>query len=637
MFENPDAVILNRLGKLQNSVDETANVVSATSKESTSQEILDTVKNSGGGGLLPVYVTGNPTPAHYEWSMSGCTPYAFQYGASVVYKGELHILGGSGNHFGHWKWDGENWLNVSILPYDFLNGTAVVYKDAIHILGGDGNMYGHYKWNGQEWVEEVSSFQAITKASAVVYNNEIHILSALQHIAFNGTNWYQVSTNTFGNYCKAVMYDNAIHVFYHEQIYHYKWDGSSWTTLKNVSGNVSGDAVVFNNQIHIFCDAAHYVWNKTTDTWTKKNRMIQSEFEDGKGIVYKSQLHLLGGSATSQNHFVWDASSDTYTGVKSLPKCFSNGVAVLHDGEIHLFGADDDTYGHYKWNGTTLTYVSKMPYPVSKARDLYVVEYENEFHLLYASSHYKYKDNTWVSLASTSATRGLVYCFVMNNTLYLKRSTKSGNDACDRWNPDTDTWAYESLSADNFSKYCPRVHIGTRIYVFYLYENSSNTQYCYLNYYNGSSWSWSQVCKTSIQDGGVDPTGGVAYIDNGVIYLLKNNQRYKLQGSSLVYVDTLPFNVGFNSFAGIYNGTTTVLCGENAQSNITQLVPVKPTYRAYNYILPKGTQIIGTSSMIPLSGNLKTINETTLQVTETGEVALLVGDTVDDRKLIIKG
>lgn len=635
MLDNQDVAILNRLGKLQNSVDETANVVIATSKESTSQEILATVKNSGGGGLLPVYVTGDSTPAHYEWSMSGCTPYAFQYGASVVYKDELHILGGCGNHFGHWKWDGENWLNVSILPYKFLNGTAVVYKDAIHILGGDGDMSGHYQWSGQEWVQEVSSFQAITKASAVVYNNEIHVLQRSVHMVFNGTQWYQVSNKDVGDYCKAVVYDGAVHLF--SSYYHYKWDGSSWTTLNNTEYTVSGDTVVFNNQIHIFCGTQHYIWNKTTDTWTKKNNVVQSEFNDGKVIVYKNQLHLLGGSATSQNHFVWDASSDTYTGVKSLPKCFSNGVAVLHDGEIHLFGADDDTYGHYKWNGTTLTYVSKMPYPVSKTSDLYVVEYENEFHLLYSSLHYKYKDNTWVSLASTSATRSLKYCFVMNNTLYLKRGTKSSDDYCDRWNPDTDTWAYESLSADIFSKYRPRVHIGTRIYVFDSYEYSSDTTYCYLKYYNGSSWSSSKVCETSIQDGGVNPTGGVAYTDNGVIYLLKNNQRYKLQGSSLVYVDTLPFNVDSNSFAGIYNGTTTVLCGANAQSNITQLVPVKPTYRAYSYILPKGTQIIGTSSMIPLSGNLKTINETTLQVTETGEVALLVGNTVDDRKLIIKG
>lgn len=61
MFENPDVAILNRLGKLQNSVNETENIVSSTSKETTSQEILATVKNSGGGGLLPVYVTGSPT------------------------------------------------------------------------------------------------------------------------------------------------------------------------------------------------------------------------------------------------------------------------------------------------------------------------------------------------------------------------------------------------------------------------------------------------------------------------------------------------------------------------------------------------------------------------------------------------
>lgn len=637
MFENKDAAMLNRLGKLQNSVNETENIVSSTSKETTSQEILATVKNSGGGGLLPIYVTGNPTPAHYEWSMSGCTPYAFQYGASVVYKGELHILGGSGNHFGHWKWDGENWLNVSILPYDFLNGTAVVYKDAIHILGGDGNMYGHYKWSGQEWVEEVSSFQAITKASAVVYNNEIHILSALQHIAFNGTNWYQVSTNTFGNYCKAVMYDNAIHVFYHESTYHYKWDGSSWTTLKT-GYTVSGDTVVFNNQIHIFCDTQHYIWNKTTDTWTKKNNVVQSEFKDGKVIVYKNQLHLLGGRATSQNHFIWDSSSDTYTGVKSLPKCFSNGYAIVHDGEIHLFGADDDSYGHYKWNGTILTYVSKMPYPMSTDRSSFVVKHNNEFHLFHNSYHYKYQDNAWVQLASTPATYTLQYCFTAFDTIYMRIGRKSGNDLWYAWNETNDTWTLDyKIGTTYLSTWYPSVYSNQNIYLFYRdYTNSETPAYCVLAIYSNSSWSHTQVCEVSIQDGGIDPQYSTAYAQDGIIYLLTDNKRYKLQGKKLVYVDTLPFRPSYSS-AVIYNNTPTILCGTNAQSNITQLVPVKPTYRAYNYILPKGTQIIGTSSMIPLSGNLKTINETTLQVTETGEVALLVGDTADDRKLIIKG
>ena len=636
MFENQDAAILNRLGKLQNTMDETENIVSSTSKETTSQEILATVKNSGGGGLLPVYVTGNPTPAHYEWSMSGCTPYAFQYGASVVYKGELHILGGSGNHFGHWKWDGENWLNVSILPYDFLNGTAVVYKDAIHILGGDGNMYGHYKWSGQEWVEEVSSFQAITKASAVVYNNEIHILSALQHIAFNGTNWYQVSTNTFGNYCKAVMYDNAIHVFYHDSTYHYKWDGSSWTTLENVSGHVSGDAVVFNNQIHIFCDTAHYVWNKTTDTWTNKNHMIQSEFEDGKGIVYKSQLHLLGGSATSQNHFVWDASSDTYTGVKNtLPKCFTNGNAIVHDGELHLFGADDDTYGHYKWNGTTLTYVSKMPYPVTTGRDLFAIEYDNEIHLFYTYYHYKYVNNAWTQLTNV-CNIGFNKIFICKNELYYNCS-KRGYYYCYVYEKDKDTWGSASLTHNSLSTYSPLVTNGDKTYFFYPYQSDSgNPTYCYMAYERNGSWITTKVTTISTADGGADPNNGVAYVDNGTIYLIDyNGKRFKLQGETLLYIDTLPLKPRGSSVV-VYNNISTILCGA-IQNNISQLVPVKPTYRAYNYILPKGTQIIGTSSMIPLSSNLKVVNETTLQVTETGEVALLVGDTDNDRRLLIKG
>lgn len=635
MFENQDVAILNRLGKLQNSVNETENIVSSTSKETTSQEILATVKNSGGGGLLPVYVTGDPTPAHYEWSMSGCTPYTFQYGASVVYKGELHILGGSGNHFGHWKWDGENWLNVSILPYDFLNGTAVVYKDAIHILGGDGNMYGHYKWNGQEWVEEVLSFQAITKASAVVYNNEIHILSALQHIAFNGTNWYQVSTNTFGDYCKAVMYDNAIHVFYHESTYHYKWNGSSWTTLQPVERSCQGDVVVFNNQIHFISDFYHYVYNKSANTWTQKNRLLTS-FIDGKAVLYKNQIHILGGSNISQLHVVWNSSSDTYTGVKNtLPKCFTNGNAIVHDGELHLFGADDDTYGHYKWNGTTLTYVSKMPYPVTTERDLFAIEYDNEIHLFYTYYHYKYVNNAWTRLTDVCNT-GFNKIFICKNQLYYNCYKRSYN-YCYVYEKDKDTWASANLTHNSLSTYSPLVTNGDKTYFFYPYQNNSgNPTYCYMAYEQNGSWSTTKVTTISTADGGADPNQGVAYVDNGTIYLIDyNGKRFKLQGETLLYIDTLPLKPRGSSVV-VYNNIHTILCG-GIQNNISQLVPVKPTYRAYNYILPKGTQIIGTSSMIPLSSNLKVVNETTLQVTETGEVALLVGDTDNDRRLLIKG
>ena len=609
------------------------------SQETTSQEILTAVKNSGGGGLLPVYVTGDPTPAHYEWSMSGCTPYVFQYGASVVYKNELHILGGSGNHFGHWKWDGENWLNVSILPYDFLNGTAVVYNDAIHILGGDGNNYGHYKWNGQQWVEDVSSFATIVKASAVVYNSEIHILSAKKHIAFNGTSWYQVSTQNFVAGCKAVVYNSAIHVFYGSS-FHYKWDGSSWTSLSMIYIYGKGDVVVFNNKIHIFYDTTHYIWNESANTWSSQNTKVpQSQFVDGKAVVYKNQLHLLGGSSTSQNHFIWNSSSDTYTGVKSLPKCFSNGMAVMHDGEIHLFGADDDTYGHYKWDGVTLTYVSKMPYPMSTSRDVFIVEFENELHLFCGSHHYKYQENAWISLASTPATYSLQYCCIFNGKIYVKRGSKSGTSYSDYWNPDTDTWTNSNDITGNYiSVYYPSVNVGQQFYSFYSYTTgSSQPTYCYIRYFNGSTWDYYQVSTISIEDGGASPEYGTAYEYNGIIYLLDNKgKRFQLKGKALVYVDTLPFIPKYSS-AVIYNDTHTVLCGTNAQSNITQLVPVKPTYRAYNYILPKGTQIIGTSSMIPLSSNLKVIDDITLQVTETGEVALLVGDTSDDRKLIIKG
>ena len=249
--------------------------------------------------------------------------------------------------------------------------------------------------------------------------------------------------------------------------------------------------------------------------------------------------------------------------------------------------------------------------------------------------HYKYVNNAWTRLTDVCNT-GFNKIFICKNQLYYNCYKRSYN-YCYVYEKDKDTWASANLTHNSLSTYSPLVTNGDKTYFFYPYQNNSgNPTYCYMAYEQNGSWSTTKVTTISTADGGADPNQGVAYVDNGTIYLIDyNGKRFKLQGETLLYIDTLPLKPRGSSVV-VYNNIHTILCG-GIQNNISQLVPVKPTYRAYNYILPKGTQIIGTSSMIPLSSNLKVVNETTLQVTETGEVALLVGDTDNDRRLLIKG
>ena len=65
-------------------------------------------------------------------------PYDFYKGCTVVWNGEIHIIGSSESSYYkyHFKYNGSSWVSVSTLPYNFYYGCAVVYNDEIHIMGG---------------------------------------------------------------------------------------------------------------------------------------------------------------------------------------------------------------------------------------------------------------------------------------------------------------------------------------------------------------------------------------------------------------------------------------------------------------------------------------------------------------------
>ena len=196
---------------------------------------------------------------------------SISYSAAVVYKNEIHMLGGiyRGNDTSytkyHYKYDGTSWSNVSTLPYSFYNGCAVVYNDEIHILGSKNSSHtrDHYKYDGTSWSKVSTLPYSFYNGRAVVYNDEIHILGSQNgsytkyHYKYDGTSWSKVSTlpYDFYNGC-AVVYHNEIHIlggyYAPEARYHYKFDGTNWesvTTLPYVF--CDGGAVVYNDEIHI--------------------------------------------------------------------------------------------------------------------------------------------------------------------------------------------------------------------------------------------------------------------------------------------------------------------------------------------------------------------------------------------------
>ena len=267
-------------------------------------------------------------------------PYDFEYGSAVVYKNEIHVLGGSTDGSAasqkHYKWDGTNWVRVGSLPYTFGHGSAVVYNDEIHILGGAEYYSGswhlnknHYKWDGTRWAYVGNLPYEFNSGQAVVYNNEIHILgggsSQYKHYKWDGTSWTSVSTMPAQNMGvgSAVVYNNEIHMIggYTGVVNaHYKWDGTSWTQLANLPfvTHYYGSAVVYNNEIHALGgnnSKIHYKWNGTN--WTQLAD-LPYVFYNADAVVFPlgggiSVIEILGthGSNTAKNVASWDGTSWT--------------------------------------------------------------------------------------------------------------------------------------------------------------------------------------------------------------------------------------------------------------------------------------------------------------------------------------
>ena len=202
-------------------------------------------------------------------------PYDFYDGEAIVYKNEIHILGGGrGTSIYHYKYNGKTWVSVSELPYDFSAGSAVVWNNELHILGA----WKHYKYSGSSWVS-VSSLPCVSNyAWASVLNNELHLLGGNgqvpYHYKWNGSAWTRVSVFPYEFlYGCMVQYGGEFHVLGGSRspacTYHYKYNGSTWVSVSTLPYIFYyGSAVVWDGDIHILgsyegvLDTNHYIVNK---------------------------------------------------------------------------------------------------------------------------------------------------------------------------------------------------------------------------------------------------------------------------------------------------------------------------------------------------------------------------------------
>ena len=213
------------------------------------------------------------TTSSNTWTKVSTLPNEYFYDSrAVALNNEIHVLGGislnsstSGNT-NHYKWNGSTWTLVSTLPYKFFFGDVVVYKNEIHMLGGGNDSVAtlqyHYKYSGSTWTKVSTLPFNFYNGKAVVYNDEIHILETTKHYKYNGSSWTSVSTLPY-NFTKgsAVAYNDEIYIiggyyFRENNIkaeYHaYDFTRKSWLLESKLPYRFyDGCAVVANNKLHL--------------------------------------------------------------------------------------------------------------------------------------------------------------------------------------------------------------------------------------------------------------------------------------------------------------------------------------------------------------------------------------------------
>ena len=379
---------------------------------------------------------GSSTTYHYKydgtsWTKVSTIPFSSMYGTSVVYNNELHLIsngGGSLEKYGyHYKWDGNTWslvkrFNPINSQYDQSSfSIAVVYNNKIHLFNGYDSY--HMIYDGTSW-STVGKYQYGTYSTIVVYHNKIHSIggnkSRTTHakLVFSDSiiptdmSWSKISS-VLDECFTCIVFKNKIEAFNNK--FRMEYDGTSWTKITDIP-NSYGDwrycsVIVYNNELHIFGGGyaedrtMHYKFDGTS--WMQVST-IPFQFYEGHVVVYKDEIHLIGGRDSKSVHYKFNEYDDTlpyWIKLDDLSFSSTGGTCVVYNGEIHLItnGGDTSYNGyHYKYDGTSWTLVytfSKSE--ISRIEFSNAVVYDNKIHMFngYDEVYYIYDGTTWTYIA----------------------------------------------------------------------------------------------------------------------------------------------------------------------------------------------------------------------------------------------
>lgn len=247
-------------------------------------------------------------------------PFSNTSGCAVVLDNEIHVIVKTK----HYKWDGTNWISVSVFPYSFQSGGAVVFNNEIHVFGGSDSSTNtkHYKWDGETWTRvDVLPFNFFY-SKVVAYNDEIHVIggSSAIHYKWDGETWTSIDAPPYNCEDGAIcVLNNEIHIMggYSGKTNHYKWDGNTWTSVATLPFNIentdSGFAVVMDGRIYLLYGTSRAVFDGLS--WSLlyydyyPNSTTASSTQIAPHNINRSQVAALDDGVHIINYYGYNGSS----------------------------------------------------------------------------------------------------------------------------------------------------------------------------------------------------------------------------------------------------------------------------------------------------------------------------------------
>ena len=374
---------------------------------------------------------------HYKfdgttWTEVSTLPYDFYGGNAVVYNDEIHMLGSYASSYYkyHYKFDKltSTWTQLEDLPYNFYQGCAVVYNNEIHILGSYSYSYYkyHYKFDGSAWTEVSTLPYDFYQGSAVVYGNNLFIVggysdeSVRKFYKFN-RKWERLNDLPYNKYQScAIVYEKKLQLLggdgdssRYKLYYEYELDEFKNASLNGMNINDNVDIpIIFSTNI--------FLKNKTIEDfkWDKLETIFSKYFYQAEIVNFNDEIHILGDvSNGGTNHYKWDG--ENWYDIGTLPYTFTKTSVMVYKNELHMLGGNDGTSEkyHYKFDGSTWTEVSTLP--TSNSGLLSIVHDDYIYLFNYNSTTticYKFNGSTWETCTIVNDNKNFRTCtFVVYN------------------------------------------------------------------------------------------------------------------------------------------------------------------------------------------------------------------------------